>query len=183
MTRKLKQACLLLLPIAVALATSQASAATQPKPQPKKSDKVYTHSIANTKFDTRPASSVKTAKPSSHPPSTAQQARTAKHQKAVPASDAKAFTAQGARPSHEILRQSNQPTAKASASRQANDPDGPETSVGDYGQTVYHSVHDWSPGSLNRDPAATRTASKRTREPQVRGQSPRERAVEVDDRR
>ena len=171
MSRKLKQAVLLLLPFAMALASAQAAAATQTKPQPKKSSKVYTHSIANSKFDTRPASSTKTAKSTARPAATASTAssatpHSANRQKAVPASDAHAFTAQGAKPSHEILRQSAQ-----------------ETSVGDYGQTVYHSVHDWSPGSLNRDPAATRTASKRTREPEIRGQSPRERAVEVDDRR
>jgi hypothetical protein len=150
------------------LASPQASAATQPKPQPKKSSKVYTQSIASSKFDTKPFSPAKTAKSTAHPASTASAAtpHSANRQKAVPASDAHAFTARGAKPSHEILRQSAQ-----------------ETSVGDYGQTVYHSVHDWSPGSLNRDPAATRTASKRTREPEVRGQSPRERAVEVDDRR
>jgi hypothetical protein len=153
------------------LVSSQANAAMQPKPQPKKSSKVYTHSIANSKFDSRPASSASPAKNLAHPASTTSAASATPHspkrQKAVPASDAHAFTAQGAKPSHEILRQSAQQ----------------ETSVGDYGQTVYHNVHDWSPGSLNRDPAATRTASKRTREPEVRGQSPRERAVEVDDRR
>jgi hypothetical protein len=174
MTRQLKQACSFLLPCVMALAISQAGAATQPKPQSKKSNKVYTHSIANSKFDQRPVSSNKSVKPSSKPVASASQPKNVKHQKAVPASDAHAYNVRGATPSHEVMRQSTRQTAN---------PRDPETSVGEYGQTVYHSVHDWSPGSLNRDPAGTRTASKRTREPQVRGQSPRERAVEVDDRR
>src|SRR5262245_49938821 len=187
MRRTLKLVCVLSLPLTIALA-SQGDAAQKQKAPPKWTDKVYTQSIASTKFEKPKAASSKPKSQTVAMKSTAQKTpakssaaalpRTGKHEKAVPASDAHAFTAQGGRPSREVVRQSTQATA--------SNADGTDTSVGQYGQTVYHSIHDWSPGSLDRpDPAATRTASSRTRKnnKEVRGDSPRERAQEVDDRK
>jgi hypothetical protein len=154
MTARFMKSCLvLILPLAFVLATPLVHAGFWRSSQPESPKKKVTA--------TKPGTTTKrvaTAKPVA----TTKTGTTATRQAAV------------ARPSGKTV------TRQTTTARETNTAAREATSVGAYGQTVYHSVHDWEPGSLSGQSSRSASADS-GRRPHARGGAPRERAVEVND--